>query len=228
MRNSTDGRDCPMTTEEPGSSISSACCTVRGDTPIPSSQPHLHPQLSSPHQVTTHRDYNVPPQCKCSLWLSFCKGKEIPLTANFVPRINKWFQADLSLHRLLMQGAPKTASKRRMIANMRKLTHFILLITVQKSSALWMAHLTPKNTCSAVAELFRGVARLDVPPNPNTQPHAYGTKEPWLCPALGHAKEGATLPQQVWGAGWQCPQSGGTALAHHSLWCPGGSPRGWK
>lgn len=61
MRNSTDGRDCSMTTEEPGSSISSACCTVRGDTPIPSSQPHLHPQLSSPHQVTTHRDYNVPP-----------------------------------------------------------------------------------------------------------------------------------------------------------------------
>lgn len=231
MRTGTDGRDCSVTTvcqtEEPASSFSFACCTVRGDTPISSSRPHLHHHLSSPRQVMTHRDY-VPPQCKCSPWLSFCKGKEIPLTTNFVPRINKWFQADLSLHRLLMQGVPKTASKRRMFASMSKLTHLILLTTVQKSSTLRMAHLTPKNTCSAVAELFRGMARLDVPPNPKMEPHTYGTNEPRLCPALGHAKEGATLPRQVWGAGWWCPQSDGTALAHHSLWCPGGSPGGWK
>lgn len=55
----------------------------------------------------------------------------MPLAANFLPRICKLLQADLSFHRLLMQGVPKTASERPMFAHLSKLTHLILLTTVQ-------------------------------------------------------------------------------------------------
>lgn len=135
----------------------------------------------------------------------------------------KDYQAKLSLHQLLIEGVSKTASEKRMFTNLSQLTHFILLTTVQMSLTLRMAHLTPKKTCSAVANLSLEARRDRIFPATPTR-----TKEPWLCSALGRAEAGATLPQQAQGVGWRCPRSGDTALAHRSSWCSDGSPKGWK
>jgi len=114
------------------------------------SQPHLHHHLLSPHRSTTQRGY-VPLPVPDPARVPISKGKETALVANFLLRIFKWLQADLSLHWLLKQGIPETALERRMFTNLSKPTHLILLTMVQMSSTLRMVHLTLKKTCSAIA-----------------------------------------------------------------------------
>lgn len=96
----------------------------------------------------------------------------------------KDYQAELSIHQLFTRGVSKTASERHMFTNLSQLTHLILFTTVQMSLTLRMAHLTPKKTCSAVANLSLEARHNRIFPATPIRPN-----EPWLCSALGTCRD---------------------------------------